>query len=467
MFSTLAILYILLSWNNTSTELSPLSGDRYAWEISLCGDMSETNRIVFSPCMQEKFAAASSLLIAIFLAWHALKFPASKAGASSITCRQRRRPLSKDACNFSVPPVYRTVLTRSCKHIVGALAKKSMKRPNHSKSPRGEPGEFQMRHRRSLAALTYTSLDATTPYAFLQGYNLFCVNGVTFPDRTPHPALWEAKFLAQPVGIELLDCSSSTTAPGNFSFARNFFAGGSFPASLLSTTLKNDEKAGSGGWRGNKKGLPAAVDDISLTMADAAARGVTGTSLSVRVTNRYDFLWLDHLSAVWKLQSSSECSESSFLPASGSFSLEGIAPGDCHDVELSVGEDGRSKADSGTGEMAPWGVGEIFLQVEVRLRSDTPWAQAGHLVAWGSFPVASAVARPATATGDMLSCESSCVAAHEASAMGDVTQVPVGGDVLGGMAAVQRPLTSSALIVYDDEDGESVSSPEGSPMGQL
>ncbi|CAN0465919.1 unnamed protein product, partial [Laminaria digitata] len=32
----------------------------------------------------------------------------------------------------------------------------------------------------------------------------FCVNGVTFPDRSPHPALWEAKFLAQPVGIELI-----------------------------------------------------------------------------------------------------------------------------------------------------------------------------------------------------------------------------------------------------------------------
>jgi beta-galactosidase len=31
----------------------------------------------------------------------------------------------------------------------------------------------------------------------------FCINGMIWPDRTPHPAMWEHKKLAQPVGVEL------------------------------------------------------------------------------------------------------------------------------------------------------------------------------------------------------------------------------------------------------------------------
>jgi beta-galactosidase len=31
----------------------------------------------------------------------------------------------------------------------------------------------------------------------------FCINGLVWPDRTPHPAMWEAKALQQPVSVEL------------------------------------------------------------------------------------------------------------------------------------------------------------------------------------------------------------------------------------------------------------------------
>ena len=31
----------------------------------------------------------------------------------------------------------------------------------------------------------------------------FCINGLVFPDRTPHPALWECKYWQQPVGFAL------------------------------------------------------------------------------------------------------------------------------------------------------------------------------------------------------------------------------------------------------------------------
>jgi len=33
----------------------------------------------------------------------------------------------------------------------------------------------------------------------------FCLNGLVWPDRRPHPAMWEAKFLQQPVGVEARD----------------------------------------------------------------------------------------------------------------------------------------------------------------------------------------------------------------------------------------------------------------------
>lgn len=36
----------------------------------------------------------------------------------------------------------------------------------------------------------------------------FCINGLIWPDRTPHPAMYEFKKLAQPVGVELRDDST-------------------------------------------------------------------------------------------------------------------------------------------------------------------------------------------------------------------------------------------------------------------
>lgn len=38
----------------------------------------------------------------------------------------------------------------------------------------------------------------------------FCINGLIFPDRTPHPALWEHKKLVQPVAVRLVDAKSGT-----------------------------------------------------------------------------------------------------------------------------------------------------------------------------------------------------------------------------------------------------------------
>ncbi|MBN1670723.1 MAG: DUF4981 domain-containing protein [Kiritimatiellae bacterium] len=47
----------------------------------------------------------------------------------------------------------------------------------------------------------------------------FCINGLIWPDRTPHPAMWEYKKVIQPVGIEPVDLDA-----GKFEITnKNFF----------------------------------------------------------------------------------------------------------------------------------------------------------------------------------------------------------------------------------------------------
>ena len=41
----------------------------------------------------------------------------------------------------------------------------------------------------------------------------FCINGLIWPDRTPHPSLFEVKSVYQPVQVEALDGSTDSTSP--------------------------------------------------------------------------------------------------------------------------------------------------------------------------------------------------------------------------------------------------------------
>ncbi|MDD5698570.1 MAG: glycoside hydrolase family 2 TIM barrel-domain containing protein [Victivallaceae bacterium] len=47
----------------------------------------------------------------------------------------------------------------------------------------------------------------------------FCINGLVWPDRTPHPAMYEFKYLAQPVGIDALEAESGRFVVRN----KNYF----------------------------------------------------------------------------------------------------------------------------------------------------------------------------------------------------------------------------------------------------
>lgn len=224
-----------------------------------------------------------------------------------------------------------------------------------------------------------------------QGYDLFCVNGLTFPDRSPHPALWEAKFLAQPVGMDL------ASHPGD-----------------------------------------SAVVKLLLT-------------------NRYDFLSLDHLSVSWRLLSAAApaATSSPGSPLSeGSVTIEGVPPGGSREVEI----ERLTSTIVGAGRR-----GETFLHVEFRLSAETPWAPEGHLVAWGSFPVGETTPPGDAAAGDETS------PLRFSTQEGDSRSGTPGAPRVAGEAAGEETarLPLPSLIVYEDEKDGSVSSREGSPMGQL
>lgn len=217
--------------------------------------------------------------------------------------------------------------------------------------------------------------------------------------------------------------------------------GGNYPESLLNTNVDKDEKLGDSKWQNDGRDYLAAPEDPPIAAATAAGGSSPWSTRILRITNRFDFLSLDHLSAEWRLQScSSGGYDEGYLPGGDSFPLKDIAPGDYHDVSIALGSNGHRKADGGRG--IPLGMDETFLHVEVKLSSNTPWAQAGHVVAWGCFPVAPV-----------------------ASAAGDVLGTRIGEEQSGADLGMSLP--PAALIAYDDENEQSVSSRDGSPMGQL
>lgn len=131
----------------------------------------------------------------------------------------------------------------------------------------------------------------------------FILNGLTFPDRTPTPALLEYKKVIEPVVVKEVDLAQG----------------------------------------------------------------------KVKVTNRYDFLSLDHLTLDWNLE------DSGSVLQSGSLALPSIQAGESQ--ELVIPLELPKKCPCGT---------ELFLNLSFRLSANTIWAEAGHEVAWAQFklPVA-------------------------------------------------------------------------------
>eukprot|EP00903_Cladosiphon_okamuranus_P009523 g9072.t2 len=283
-----------------------------------------------------------------------------------------------------------------------------------------------------------------------KGYDAFCVNGLSFPDRSPHPAMYEAKFLSQPVGIELSRGDRSS------------------PLRLRGTRRK----------AGGNKNLDD-IDKLSSSSPPSLLLPSPPPPLRLLLTNRYGFLSLDHLSTSWRLRSSTSSSAGSgadpYLVAAGSLTLalSGLAPGESREISVEVPP---AAAAAAVAAVEPrigraGGTGEVFLHVEARLAAESAWAPEGHLVAWGCFPVSGLM--PAGNPPRALLPSPPPPASASQGVAPEAVKVEGSGDdavaVAGlgaGVGAV--PETASAgFIAYEDEDSSAPSSREASPLVQL
>src|SRR5260221_882372 len=113
----------------------------------------------------------------------------------------------------------------------------------------------------------------------------FCTDGIVWPDRTPHPALYEFKKLAQPVGVEAIDLKRGKLRIIN----KQYF-----------TSLDGLQ----GGWELTADGikvlageLPALSiapgDSLEVTLDEVASNSSTGERfLNFRFRQREDTLWV-------------------------------------------------------------------------------------------------------------------------------------------------------------------------------
>ncbi len=134
----------------------------------------------------------------------------------------------------------------------------------------------------------------------------FCLNGLIFPDRTPHPVMSEVHKLFQPVALRALD--------------------------------------------------------------------LTAGRLEIR--NKRDFTTLADLRATWELSRDGD------VVQSGALELPAIPPGDVAPVDIAFD---RGLLVGGR---------EALLTVRFQLAEATPWAPAGHEVAWEQFPLPQPAERP-------------------------------------------------------------------------
>jgi beta-galactosidase len=125
----------------------------------------------------------------------------------------------------------------------------------------------------------------------------FCINGLIGPDRIPHPALLEYKYLIQPAVVEAVDLEAG----------------------------------------------------------------------ELQITNRYDFATLANLDIVWTLE------EDGVAIQSGRLASLGIGPGESQRVTVDLEQP----------ELLPGA--EYWLGLKFVQREATPWAEAGHIIAWEQF----------------------------------------------------------------------------------
>jgi beta-galactosidase/evolved beta-galactosidase subunit alpha len=117
---------------------------------------------------------------------------------------------------------------------------------------------------------------------------------------------------------------------------------------------------------------------------------VERTEDGLRVTNRYDFIDLGHLSATWSLRRDGE------LVQSGVLAIPHVAPHETADLPLPCS--------------LPKGEGEWVLDVDFVLATETLWAKSGHGIAWAQFVLRESQLAASMAAGPAVQVEDSATA---------------------------------------------------------
>ncbi len=164
----------------------------------------------------------------------------------------------------------------------------------------------------------------------------FVCDGLVFPDRTPSPGLIEYKKVIEPVKVEAADL-------------------GAVGACLV----------------------PPATPPISPGAGSRAAQGTPlqrwAESMTFTITNRYDFISLNHLSLSWTVTADGEVVKSGTAPI----------------PSVKAGKRAKLSVPYEMPAVAPGA--ECYLTLSFTLNRDTIWATRGHEVAWSQFKLPVAV----------------------------------------------------------------------------
>jgi len=158
----------------------------------------------------------------------------------------------------------------------------------------------------------------------------FICDGLIFPDRKPSPGLIEYKKVIEPVKVEAVDLGIPSGGEG----------------------------------RGESAPLPASGEGL----------GEGSPRLGkFAITNRYDFIGLDHLALSWT------------VTADGEVVKSGVAP----IPNVKAGKRARLNLPYEVPAVAPGA--EVYLTLSFTLNRDTTWAPRGHEIAWAQFRLPSHV----------------------------------------------------------------------------
>ena len=113
----------------------------------------------------------------------------------------------------------------------------------------------------------------------------FCINGLIWPDRTPHPAMYEFKKLTQPIGVKAVDLKKGKIAVTN----KNFFTDGGWLTGAWELSI--DGEVVQKGELGTLDIGPTKTKNYSLPVSQPEMRAGQECFLMVRFSTREKSPW--------------------------------------------------------------------------------------------------------------------------------------------------------------------------------